>query len=68
MKFRSHRLWFCSYHLQGFDTGLSTRDSVQQKTHPGKVFLDYFIEKSEPYINVKYFLVYKFLKEYPHQG
>ena len=29
MTFLGYRLWFCSYHLQGFDTGLSTRESVQ---------------------------------------
>ena len=34
MTFLGHRVWFCLYQLQGFDTGLSTWDSVQ--------YLDYF--------------------------
>ena len=29
MTFISHRLWFFSYYLQGFDTGLSTWDLIQ---------------------------------------
>ena len=32
MTFIGHKLWFCSYHLQGFNTGRSTRDLVQQNT------------------------------------
>ena len=29
MKFLGRRLWFCSYHLQEIDTGLSKLDLVQ---------------------------------------
>ena len=57
MTFLGHRLWFYSYHLQGFDTGLSTRDSVQQTHPPGSKY----IYQGLTIVNKKIVLVIKYL-------
>ena len=60
MTFLGNILWYCSYFLQGFDTGLNTRYSVQHN----KIILNSVPEiySNKAYLQVFYYEFITFFK------